>query len=438
MIERTHSFVANPGAQAEFLRCEDRYPALFMGQGGGKSWGGSTFIVLDHCNFPETDSLCIAPTFPLLREITLPVLLERFKECGITAIPHFGDMVIRTPQLGSKILLRSGLRAERITGFEVGRTWIDEPARIPEFKEPHRSVWFNAVARTRHPGVPHDRLRVAITGTHEGKGTWVYRDWEKEPRPGTKVFRGSTRENPTSTEYADLLVKMYGRDLAHQYVEGFAVSDSSAAIPYEILEFAQSSSTRRSKSLDALNGEFFWGIDVGRSKSLTVAWGACYEGDQLLTQAVIELRGAPFKDQYELVRSICAMEGTRRVCIDATYNPQTAEDAESEFGERVEGVVFSNKSKLEMVQRMRIAMEEDFFKIPAGDQAEDILADFYSVKRVVSAAGVVQYTAPFTSDGHSDRFWAAALAVKAYGDGPTDFDFHTGGRLRSASLRGAW
>lgn len=434
-----YDFVANPGAQAAFLQATERYPALVMGQGGGKTWGGATWVLCDHCNFPGSNSLVVAPTYQNLRQIVMPAILERFEEAGLTAYSNFSTMEIVTPQLGSKVLLHSGLNAERITGFEVGRAWIDEPGRIPEFTDPKRNVWFNVLARVRLSHVPDERRRVCVTGTHEGKGTWFYRQWEKEKRAGYVVFRGATTENPINAAYADLLRTEYGPELAVQYIEGYAVSDSMAAVDYDTITACQSpeASQDHLDSLVDMGSPIYWGIDIGRAQSLTVAWGLV-EGARgnLVTRSVMVLQRVSFAEQSALIERICRHPQTAAVCIDATYNPQTAEDAATAWPNIVEPVVFTATVKVGLVEGLVRKLQTGTMLLPAGQDAEDIVLDFYSVKRVVSTGGRVTYMAPFTPDGHADRFFAASLAVRAASLAPSrSFSYVPMPKRRTADMR---
>lgn len=438
MADLRYNFAANPGAQTAFLEATERYPALIMGQGGGKTWGGATWVIRDHCNFPGTNSLVIAPTYRNLRQIVVPSMLERFEEAGIMAYPNYSTMEILTPQLGSKVLLHSGLNAERITGFEVGRCWIDEPGRIPEVSDPKRNVWFNALARVRLSHVPDDRRRVCVTGTHEGKGTWFYRQWEKEKRAGYIIFRGPTTENPVNVAYAELLRAEYGPELAVQYIEGYAVSDSMAAVDYDTITACQSPEASQGgiDTLGSVGSAIYWGVDIGRSKSLTIVWGVVEVGEKLVTCSVIVMQRATFAEQSALIDRICRHPQTAAVCIDATYNPQTAEDAETAWPSIVEPVVFTATVKVALVEGIARKMQTQSLLIPAGPDAEDIVLDFYSVKRIVSAGGRVTYVAPFTLDGHADRFFAAALAVRAASLAPSrSFSYVPMPKRRTAGMR---
>jgi hypothetical protein len=407
----------NAGAQSRFLHSADRYPALIMGLGGGKTWAGATWLLMGHLSYPRVNSLGVEPTVQNLRQIMLPMLIERIEEIGLRYETRLSpdDMAIKTPELRSQILLHSGMKAERITGFEVGRAWIDEPARIPDFAESQRNVWTNVIARVRDRRVKHDDRRVAITGTHEGKGSWVWRDWEQHPKEGHVVFRGATDENPTSREYAELLRVEYGPDLAEQYILGRAIDESAAAIDYATIQGLQEASCTREVNwtrLGSLPYPLFGGMDIGRKASLTVVWVWMRNpiDGKLHTEAVVELKQAAFAEQQGLVSRLCELPNFQMLNIDATYNPQTAEDAVAANPYKCEGVVFTNKEKLGLAERIVGAAQGGLLAIPMGD---DILADWHSVKRVVTPGGVVKFIAPFTADGHADRFWAAALGCRA-------------------------
>lgn len=429
---------ANAGAQDAFVRSEAPYPALIMGQGGGKTVGGALKLILLHNRWPGVDSLVIEPTFGNLKQIAIPTLTEWFERAGIPTRMNFGDMIMYTPTLGSKLLLHSGSVAERITGFEVGRTWIDEPSRIPDYEVPQRNTWKNALARTRDARVPPEFRQVFLTGTHEGKGTWVWRDWEsKDRKPGHVVFRGSTLENPNQIEYAAGLLAEYGDELGRQYIGGYAVEDASPAIPYDVLlELVSSAADREFNlaKLERMQGPLFVGMDIGRSKSLTVFWVVQDMGTILQTVGVLEMREAEFADQTDMIRAISRLPGFSRMSIDATYNPQTAEDAVKFAGESaVDAVVFTERVKVSLCQELIRRAQTRTIQIPAGD---DILADWYSVKRVVSASGSVSYHAPYTADGHADRFFAAALACKAAATGVrASTDWTPGAVRRGRELR---
>lgn len=168
---------------------------------------------------------------------------------------------------------------------------------------------------------------------------------------------------------------------------------------------------------------FDLGIDFGRKKNLTVAWGAEAVADLQVTKEVLALRNMPTPQQVEILRP--RIRKARRVCLDYTgpgvglgdylaqefgeWNP-----AEHKFG-KVELCTFSNPLKNEVFSKLRMKFEVRGWRIPI---SRIIREDLHSVHRVTTAAGNVAYRAPMTDDGHADHATALALCTRAAAEGP--------------------
>lgn len=113
----------------------------------------------------------------------------------------------------------------------------------------------------------------------------------------------------------------------------------------------------------------------------------------------------------------------RRCCIDASgMGIQFAERAARRFGKyRVEGVKFSAPVKEELAYPFRAAFEDGNLRIPFDRK---LRADLRAVKKETTAAGNIRFAADRGENGHSDRFWAGALAIHAHSanDGPCRFE----------------
>ena len=55
-------------------------------------------------------------------------------------------------------------------------------------------------------------------------------------------------------------------------------------------------------------------------------------------------------------------------------------------------------------------MEDGEFRMP---NKPELISDFRSIRKETTSAGNVRYVGERTSNGHADRFWAAALAIHA-------------------------
>ncbi|RME40188.1 MAG: hypothetical protein D6788_03910, partial [Planctomycetota bacterium] len=79
-------------------------------------------------------------------------------------------------------------------------------------------------------------------------------------------------------------------------------------------------------------------------------------------------------------------------------------------------------------------LEERRLRLPCDER---ICNDFVSVERTVTRTGHLQLSAPRREGSHADRFWAAALAVRAAGDARGTVEALSVGPLAFAR-RGTW
>ena len=159
-------------------------------------------------------------------------------------------------------------------------------------------------------------------------------------------------------------------------------------------------------------GDLYIGVDVGRRHDLTVIWILEKIGGYWFTRRIIELKNTRFSAQEAILWPLLASPKVRRCCIDSTgLGMQLAERAQEKFGQyRVEAVNFSPLVKEELAYPVRAVMEERALKIP---MRKEIRADLRGVKKETTKSGNIRFTADTGPDGHSDRFWALALAIHA-------------------------
>ena len=167
-------------------------------------------------------------------------------------------------------------------------------------------------------------------------------------------------------------------------------------------------------------GDLYMGFDVGRRNDLSVIWVVEQIGPMLFTRAVRILEKMPFRAQREVFDQYMQHPRMRRACIDETgIGMQLAEEAVHDYGRyRVEPVTFTSAWKEEAAYELRRQVEEKTIIVP---QAQALRDDLHSVKKSVTTAGNLRFEVSGSTDGHADRFWAAALACHAVSDysGPT-------------------
>lgn len=163
--------------------------------------------------------------------------------------------------------------------------------------------------------------------------------------------------------------------------------------------------------LAAATGPRYVGVDVGREHDLTVIWVLERLGDVAFTRRIVEMKGQSFDAQEAALYEILALPGIRRCCIDNTgLGRQFAERARQRFGTKVEPVNFTGPVKEELAYPVRAAFEDRTVRIP---NSPAIRSDLRAIRKETTAAGNIRFTADRGKNGHSDRFWALALALHA-------------------------
>ncbi len=193
------------------------------------------------------------------------------------------------------------------------------------------------------------------------------------------------------------------------------LDEATAFLTYEMIARCEDPTLHKEPDLAALRkyrGDLAVGIDIGRRRDLTVVWVVAVEGDHRITRGLVEMQSATFREQYARINEILSLPAVRRCCIDAGgLGMQLAETAEEDFGShRVEACTFTPLLKQELAGGLRLAVEETLVRIPVD---EAIRNDWHSVERAVSTTGQERYMASRADGSHADRFWAAALALRA-------------------------
>lgn len=188
--------------------------------------------------------------------------------------------------------------------------------------------------------------------------------------------------------------------------------DDAAFLEYDLIaanEFPQGSPWQTQES-----GDLYAGIDIGRKNDLTVLWVVEKLGDVLYTRHVECLQNMSKPEQEKILWPWIAR--CSRTCIDYTgLGIGWGDDAVARFGKyAVENITFTPKVKEALAYPVRARMEERRVRIPYDPK---IRSDLRAVTKQVTAAGNIRFTAERTPDGHSDRFWAIALAIHAADSG---------------------
>jgi phage FluMu gp28-like protein len=156
----------------------------------------------------------------------------------------------------------------------------------------------------------------------------------------------------------------------------------------------------------------YLGGDIGRKRDLTVFWVDELVGDVYWNRLIVELAGVKFSHQFRWLELLLPF--VTRACIDQTgLGMQLVESAQDKFGSyRVEGVTFSGPVKEQLAVTLKRSLEDRAHRIPANDKVRQ---DINKIKKETTMAGNIRFVGERDEGGHSDRFWALALARHAAG-----------------------
>ncbi len=188
-------------------------------------------------------------------------------------------------------------------------------------------------------------------------------------------------------------------------------SEDDRFLPFELIRrclYADEYKSSWQKISSKVN-PLYLGVDVGRTSDLSVFWLLEHSGDVLYTRDVKALKNMPFAEQEIVLNCYLENPSVRRVCIDNTgLGRQFAERALSRYGSaRIEPVVFTQASKELMAYPLKHRFEQATVRIP---NETEILSDLHKIRKGYSLNGLPKFSADRDNSGHSDRFWALALA----------------------------
>jgi hypothetical protein len=135
---------------------------------------------------PNCMGLIGAPTYPMLKDATLPALLKALEEAKVKFEYNRSENHLYIEEVEAKILLRSLDDYERLRGTNLAWFGIDEMTYCEE------EAWLRLEGRLRDPLAK--RLRGFGVWTPNGYD-WVYRRFIRDPVEGYEVFIAEPYEN---------------------------------------------------------------------------------------------------------------------------------------------------------------------------------------------------------------------------------------------------
>lgn len=257
---------------------------------------------------------------------------------------------------------------------------------------------------------------IRVTSTPNGKGNKFY---ELATGPETDVWSRHIVDiyqavrDGLPRDIEELRSGLADEDSWSQEFELKWLDEASAWLSYDLISSCED---EHAGDPDGYQGNVcFVGRDIGRREDLHVIYVWEQIGDVLWERERIEQKRATFAQMDEAFDDVMTRYRVGRACIDQTgMGEKVVEDAQTRYGSRVEGVLFTGPNKLIMATRGKERFEDRTVRIKMGDQK--LRADLHKLRKVTSATGAPRFVAERDED-HADRTWAAFLGINA-ADGP--------------------
>lgn len=238
--------------QAAFINSTAKHTALIGGFGSGKSHCGVDKTIIKKLMLPNVNCAYYLPTYGLIQDVAIPKFTAQLISYGIDFTINRSDNVIKS-KYGS-ILLRNMSDPERIIGYEVGYSLIDETDILS--KDKMADVFMKIIGRNRSVLPSGIINQTDVVGTPEGF-KWLYDFFVKNASPNKSVIKAKTFENPFLPEgYIDTLKETYTEAQITAYLNGDFVNLNSASV--------YTSYNRKAHRTDALplpNEKLYVGMD---------------------------------------------------------------------------------------------------------------------------------------------------------------------------------
>lgn len=283
--------------------------------------------------------------------------------------------------------------------------------------------------RAMYPSISNPlrgEFKVRVVSTFNGKGNKFHDLWEKAEQNGYSKHLVSMYDAVKQGLPVDIEKLRKGLDDPdgwQQEYECIPLDSSNVLLPYDLIAMAESAEACELNSLVEAPGlQLYAGIDFGRQSDPTVCWLLERVGDILWTREVLVLKAMDTPDQQNVLRSRIRL--CQRVCFDYTgpgvgLGDYLARDygrwepKSHEFG-KMELCTFTQAFKRDIFPKLRKAFEAPTkIRVPI---SRTIREDLHAMQQTVHN-GIYDYWAPRTREGHSDRCTAAALAIRAAGNG---------------------
>lgn len=335
----------------------------------------------------------------------VPAHYREVEQMGQTVKVDVPEATYKTHEVhfpgGSRVVALSA-SPDAARGFG-GNLLLDEFA----FHQDSRRIWasaFPVAARGGH--------KIRVISTPNGKGNKFYElntdkgnGWSKHHVDIYEAVRQGL-----DVDIEELRSGMADEDAWAQEFELKWLDEASSWLSYDLIAECERGFAGHRELYEG--GQCFVGVDIAARNDLFVIWVLELVRGRLITREIIARKRISFAEQDALLDEVCDFYRVARIGMDQTgMGEKPVEDAKRRYGEsRVNGVIFSTTTKLDMASGMKKRMDDRTVLIPEGDPV--LRSDLHAIKSRVGSTGIRRLVADGDTDGHADRFWALALACE--------------------------
>lgn len=394
--------------QAAFLLLDQR-EALYGGAAGGGKSEALLMAALQYVDAPGYSALILRRR---ISDASLPgALLERARQ-WLDDRAHWKESE-RTFTFASGAKLSFGYLDHPMDRFRYQSSEFQFIAfdELTQFTEAEYTYLFTRLRKRSDRPVP---LRMRAASNPGGVGhEWVRRRFLVEGRASGRIFiPASLDDNPYLDRgaYAANLAELDART-RDQLLHGDWNTQDDGLLSYEDVVACEADSLwPKGRPPAGSRPELYVGVDVGRTRDLTVVWTWERLADVLWCRDLCVLSNAPFREQKEAILARLGPFVVRAAVDQGGVGRQLAEELQAERPGVVEGVVLGRRVQGTLAQRMLVAFRERRVRIPS-DPA--LRTDLRLVRRPRVVGGRNSIETDRNDESHGDRFWAAALGLDA-------------------------
>lgn len=189
--------------------------------------------------------------------------------------------------------------------------------------------------------------------------------------------------------------------------------ESSSFFPYDLILPCTDDEVQPVEdfaSIEHKGGRLLAGFDVGRKKDLAVLVIFEEVENIMVLRCVRTYEKVAFQIMENDLNTLLTTLPIARLSIDGTgMGMQLAENLRLRFPQVV-SENFTTQTKEVWCTDFKIRLQRQTIRLPRDRQ---IVSEIHSIKKRVTEAGRVIFSAEKTQKSHADRFWAMALAVRA-------------------------